>query len=146
MIVNKKKMINFKTKYRQYKIAEVLGENFDDKEFLKMINHIKRTITNPDFKEFVDDKYPNLIWIGLSKDDIYMKHDLKDNYIWLDNDKIWSVFESKFAYNYQQIKNLTESVLETHYKLKEVTTHSKLLNPFVKLTLHYKLKKIVTKP
>ena len=115
-------MIDFKTSYRKYKIAEVLGEEFEDKEFLKMITHIKRTITNPDFKEFVDDKLPNHIYIGLSKNDIYMEHNLKSNYIWLDYDKIWSFFESEFGYNYLKIKELTEGVVGLHYKLKEVTT------------------------
>ena len=32
------------------------------------------------------------------------------------------IFETKFAYNYQQIKEMTESVVGEHYKLKEVTT------------------------
>ena len=137
-------MIDFKTKYRQYKIAEVLEEEFEDKEFLKMLDHIKKTITNPDFKEFVDDKHPNYIFIGLSKDDIYMEHDLKIGHFWLNYDKIWSFFESEFGYNYQQIKNLTEGVLELHCKLKEVTTIGVRNPPLVTLGLHFKLKEVTT--
>ena len=117
-------MKDFKTRHRQYKISNVLGKEFFDEEFFKILKHIKKTITNPDFKEFIDTKYSNYIWHGLSLDDIYMRQNLKTNTFWLDYDKIWTFFESDFVYNYNEIKELTEGVLRTHYNLKEVTTRN----------------------
>ena len=138
-------MIDFKTTYRKYKIAEVLGEEFDDKEFSEILDHIKKTITNPYFKEFVDNKHHHRIRIGLSKDDIYIEYNQKFNYFWLSYDKTWTVFESRFGYNYQQIKDLTELVLSQQYKLKVVTAKPSKKAGSNVLSQQYKLK-VVTAP
>lgn len=46
---------------------------------------------------------------------------------WVSYKNIWSVFESKYALNYQRIKELIESILEIHFKLKGFTADTPLL-------------------
>ena len=72
-------MIDFKTIYRKYKISNILGEEFDNKDFLVMIDHIKKNLINPEFKSFISDSEADIIWYGFSKDDIYIQQDLKTN-------------------------------------------------------------------
>jgi hypothetical protein len=48
-------------------------------------------------------------------------YDEKNNNFWIDHDKIWSVFESKFHLNYDEIKLLTKGMMEEYLNLKDIT-------------------------
>jgi hypothetical protein len=76
-------------------------------------------ILNPDQYEKVSRKTDILY----KKHNIsYMSQDTKNDYWLLDYDLIWSVFETKFGYNYQLFKDLTKGILLEVYKCKVVTT------------------------
>jgi hypothetical protein len=51
-----------------------------------------------------------------------LEQDLKNANFWLDYDKIWSVFESKFGMNYNEIKSFMNGMVEKHFKMKGFTT------------------------
>ncbi len=70
------------------------------------------------------EKYPNnLFWFD--KDGKYIcEYDWKRNYFWFSYSKVWSVFETEFSPNYQEIKEFLNGMVEEHFKLKGVTTWS----------------------
>jgi hypothetical protein len=51
----------------------------------------------------------------------YHEKDPKNGYIWFNYNKIWGIFESKFGYNYKEIKDLLVAWVEEHYDLSGVT-------------------------
>src|SRR5271157_1158348 len=51
----------------------------------------------------------------------YEKQNEKNDYFYVSYNKIWSVFESEFGYNYDEIRDLIKGILESHYKLESVT-------------------------
>jgi hypothetical protein len=51
-----------------------------------------------------------------------LEQDLKNADFWFDYDKIWSVFESKFGMNYNEIKSFMNGMVEKHFKMKGFTT------------------------
>jgi hypothetical protein len=79
-------------------------------------------ILNPDQYQKVE-RNSNKTDILYKKDGItYMLQDTKTDWWYLDYDLIWSVFETKFGYNYQLFKDLTKGILVEIYKCKVVTT------------------------
>ena len=65
-------------------------------------------------------KYPDSVF-WLNKDGQFMfQHDEKNGYFWCSYARVWSVFESKFGMNYDEIKAFTKGVV--HFKCKGVTT------------------------
>jgi hypothetical protein len=48
--------------------------------------------------------------------------DIKTGICWISYCNIWSVLEAKFGLNYQQIKELTTTILKQHLKHKVNTT------------------------
>ena len=56
------------------------------------------------------------------KDHVIFWQDLKNEYFYVNYEKIWSVFESKLGLNYQEIKDLTTGWLNKHTKLREYIT------------------------
>ena len=93
----------------------------------------------------LDSKYPDYIFYLNNKNKIVIEYDKKFNIAWLDYDKIWSVFETKYHLKYQEIKELTEPMLEQHLKLKGVTTTCPLAVMSVVLEQHLKLKGVTTR-
>ncbi len=51
----------------------------------------------------------------------FHKQNPKYDYVLFNYDQIWRIFESKFGYNYQEIKDLLAAWLEEHYNLRDVT-------------------------
>jgi hypothetical protein len=47
---------------------------------------------------------------------VIMEQDSKNDYFWF-HDKIWSVFETKYSMNYEEIKSFLKSMLYIHLKL-----------------------------
>ena len=56
------------------------------------------------------------------RDKVIFWQELENEYFYISYKKIWSVFESKFRFNYQEIKDLTTGWLNEHTKLKQYTT------------------------
>ena len=79
-------------------------------------------ILNPEQYEKVESKHNNTDILYKKDDKIYMLQDTKTDWWYLDYDLIWSVFETKFGYNYQLFKDLTKGILLEVYKCKVVTT------------------------
>jgi hypothetical protein len=92
--------------------------NFYKKEDLEWLINI----LNPDQYQKVESKSCKTD-ISYNKDNkVYMLQDTKTDWWYLDYDLIWSVFETKFGYNYQLFKDLTKGILKEVYKCKVVTT------------------------
>jgi hypothetical protein len=51
----------------------------------------------------------------------YHKQDPKNDYVWFNYNKIWRIFESKFGYDTQEIRELLKSWLKEYYNLENVT-------------------------
>ena len=92
----------------------------------------------------LDSKYPDYIFYLNNKNKIVIEYDKKFNIAWLDYDKIWSVFETKYHLKYQEIKELTGPMLEQHLKLKGVTTIWSSAKKQQGLEQHLKLKGVTT--
>jgi hypothetical protein len=54
-------------------------------------------------------------------DQWYMYQNKKSDYLWISYDKLWSILESKYQYNYNEIINLIKGVVEMNTELKDVT-------------------------
>ena len=83
------------------------------------------------------DKYPGSVFY-LYNDKVYMEHIEKNGYLFVNYDKIWSVFESKYSLNYKEIRELIKIQVEEH--LKGVTPRWDWPPRFQKVEEHLKLK------
>ena len=92
----------------------------------------------------LDSKYPDYIFYLNNKNKIVIKYNKKFNTAWLDYYKIWLVFETKYHLKYQEIKELTGTMLEQHLKLKGVTTDWIPVLLWNGLEQHLKLKGVTT--
>ena len=63
------------------------------------------------------------IKLNPSKDSsiILFRQDYKNNYFWVNYDKIWSLLESKYGLNYKEIKELIKDTLLEPDKMKALT-------------------------
>ncbi len=52
---------------------------------------------------------------------VYMKHDKKTNYLWIDYSKLWSIFKSKYHLEYKEIQRFFKDMVGEHYNLWDVT-------------------------
>ena len=68
-------------------------------------------------------KYPNSIFFFNSKDEFFFEYDSKSKYLWCSHSRIWSVFDSEYGLNYQQIQAFIKGAVEEHFKCKEITPH-----------------------
>jgi hypothetical protein len=67
----------------------------------------------------------NPIFLIYKKDNVILyKYNENNRYFWIDYDKIWSIFKSKFHLNYYEIKLLTKGMVEEHLNLKDITTEA----------------------
>jgi hypothetical protein len=64
---------------------------------------------------------PNSIWY-YKDGNFVLEHDIKNGTCWINWSNIWSVLNSEFGLNYQQIKELTTNILKQHLKHNVVTT------------------------
>jgi hypothetical protein len=73
------------------------------------------------------EEYPNSILYTIDND-VYMEQDLKTGYLWVNYNKIWSIFDSEFDIGYGQIQDLIKGMVEEHFKTGSLTP--KYLNPY----------------
>jgi len=57
-----------------------------------------------------------------------MEYDEKKEYVWIDNDLIWSKLQSLFYIDYDDIQLIMKDWLEEHYNLSGITPRLRLLN------------------
>jgi hypothetical protein len=102
------------------------------------------------FKEMLTDLTVNKstinsnILIYNKNGDVLYNYNEKTRYLWINYDKIWSVFISKFDLNYYEIKVLTKGMLEEHFNLKGITTIPIVTALVGWLEEHFNLKGITT--
>ncbi len=76
----------------------------------------------------------------------YHEKDPKNGYVWFNYYKIWRIFESKFDYNTQEIRDLLLGWLEEYYNLRDVTPGSLFLNYRRMLEEYYNLRDVTPTP
>jgi hypothetical protein len=64
--------------------------------------------------------YTNSIFYTID-DNIYMEMILKNGYLWVNYNRVWSIFESKFGMEYEQIQDLIKGIVEEHFKSGSLT-------------------------
>jgi hypothetical protein len=80
------------------------------------------------FKEMLTDldvsisKTDSDILIYKKNGDVLYKYNEKDRYFYIDYNKIWFVFKSKFHLNNKEISLLTKGIVEEHFNLMGITT------------------------
>jgi hypothetical protein len=111
-----------------------------EQRFLELISGIDVHQPKVDFQ-----KYPNLLF-WFDKDGNYVcEYDWKNNHFWFSYSNVWSVFESEFALNYQEIRMFLNGMVEEHFKLEGVTTKATHAAPAVAVEEHFKLEGVTTK-
>lgn len=66
-------------------------------------------------------EYPDSVFF-FKKKERWMEYNEKNQTFYLNCDKIWSVFENEFRFNYNDIKEFTSRMVEKHFKYRGVTT------------------------
>ena len=84
-------------------------------EFRRIMKDVieKKDPLNPTNRIYYVDKNDN------SK--VYMRYDQKTKYVWIDYEKLWSIFESKYGLNYVEVRDFFKGVLKSDYNLRGVT-------------------------
>ena len=88
-----------------------------------------------------EDNYPNIIF-WFRNDKPIFDYDKKGGYFFCNYCLVWSVFESEFGLNYNQISKLIKGRVEEHFKLKNVTPFFIESTLFVQVEEHFKLKDV----
>ena len=83
--------------------------------------------------------YPDRIFWFRDSNCIF-DYNKENGYFWVNYVLVWSVFESEFGLNYDQIKGLIKGSVEEHFKLKDVTPYRYKLSPHSMVEEHFKLK------
>jgi GH35 family endo-1,4-beta-xylanase len=84
-------------------------------------------------------RYPNKIFWFRDGRWIF-DYDKENGFFWVNNSLVWSVFESEFEFNYEQIKELIKGRVEEHFKLKNVTPLKIFCCQSFVVEEHFKLK------
>ena len=82
-----------------------------DKVFLDLMEGMERKI-NPDNPNYIL-WYKNNEW--------YFKQDEKNDDLWCQYDRVWSVFETNYSSKYTDIQSIIKSLMEIHYNLRGLT-------------------------
>src|SRR6478735_7945980 len=131
---------------RKYKIHLLKYDSLTEKEVedLNIIfNHIKYCKENYEIIEFIYNNLLNLKLVRLKnypnynywvKDDkIIFEHNLKDPWFGVRQDLIWSVFETKFGYNYHETSDLIKDIVKEAYKFNDVIPSRTLVPHLLKI-------------
>ncbi len=86
-----------------------------------------------------EDRYPNTIF-WFRGDNVIFDYDKKSGYFYCNYMLVWSVFESEFGLNYDQISKLIKGRVEEHFKLKDATPLMARTNWTSLVEEHFKLK------
>jgi hypothetical protein len=115
----------------QIKLCYPVEEIFDC-----IMNHITDIKTD-------DVKYPNDIFY-FSNEKYIANYNQKYNSFWCNYYSFWPKFELNNLFNYLTIRNLLNSMIEEHFKLKDITMKYKYTFDNDEIEEHFKLKDITT--
>ena len=73
-----------------------------------------------DLEEYRTDEHPDSVFFVKGKK-VYMEQDLKNNYLYLDYDTIWSDLKNTFLFEYKDIQSIIKDWVEVTYNLRGVT-------------------------
>jgi hypothetical protein len=90
-------------------------------------------------EQYEMDKYSGYIFF-IKNRKIYMQQDSKNERLWCSNEDIWSFFKTEFEYNYNEISELIQNMLEIHLKRKVFPTSNVKFTSFPLLEIHLKRK------
>ena len=111
-------------------IKKILKEEFEDLDWIKYQNpepwegfmfpytNLKSKLENTRFGDRLVYRDKNGEWI------FFHKQNPKNDYVWFNYNKIWSVFGTQFGFEYEEIQELLTGWLGEHYNLKGVTPAS----------------------
>jgi len=99
---------------RHIKINKALGVKLTGDN--KKIDNFFKELFNG-LEEYESDKYPDYIFF-IKNDIIYIRQSSKNKKLWCSHKYIWSFFETEFGYNYNEISNLIQGMVELHLKRK----------------------------
>ena len=74
-----------------------------------------------DLKPYETDEYPNHIFF-MKDGEVIFDYNKKIGYVVISYNKIWSLLESFFGLEYEEIQDLLKQWVEEHYKLRVTTT------------------------
>ena len=97
-----------------------LGFNNDPMEFLNLFN---------DLDIVQSEEKPHWTLFRYKPKENLMIYDRKNDYVFIDYDKIWSVLRNNFGLNYGETQELTKIWLAEVYNLRGVTTKPIYKNP-----------------
>ena len=122
---------------REIKLTKILG---DDKlsSDAKKIKDIFEDIFDG-LEQYIPKDEPHITVFYKTIDGrkiIYFEQNSKDGVVWCSNGNIWSFFEEEFNYNYQEIKELTHTMLEMHLNRKVFPTRKAKIIYITRLEMH----------
>ena len=101
----------------------IITESQLDRAALKYLN-----IEYGDLTPYETDEYPNHIFF-MKDDEVIFDYNKKNGWVYISNEKIWSLLESFFGLEYEEIQDLLKQWAEEHYKLRVRTTSSAAMIP-----------------
>ena len=128
--------ISTSTKYDVEKIQKITNIKSKDK-INSLIEFIDNILSN--LEEYYSDKYPVSTFYKYN-DKVYFELDFKYNVTRCKYSDFWSIFESEFNLNYNEISKLTQYMLGTHLKRKVSPTSGSGWPAFYELGTHLKRK------
>jgi hypothetical protein len=90
-------------------------------------------------EEFEIDEYPGDIFFR-KNGKIYMQQDSKNERLWCSNEDIWSFFKTEFEYNYNEISELIQNMLEIHLKRNVFAASNVSSSSWDRVEIHLKRK------
>ncbi len=100
-------------KYPPETREEIDIRNDMEDEFLEIMRNVI---------EETDKKYPDsVLYVDKNTNQIYIKYDQKSRYLWINYDKLWSIFEKKYHLEYEEIQRFFKDMMGEHYNLRDIT-------------------------
>ena len=128
-------------------------QDYEDfvKEFSKNLTAIQdKKFINEKEQLFIDliqeceiktDQQKDPFRIYLFKDDEFMfEYDWKNDILYCSNDRVWSVFVSKFNMSYETWKRFIADQVETHFNFRPSTTISIYKELRIRVETHFKFR------
>ena len=106
-----------KNLYRRYKICQLLDEPLLDKD-KEIIDFILDKIKDLTIFTYTDSCYDYMN----SKGEFVFEQNEKNDTLWVRYEGFWSVLETKYLLNYDDIQDIIKGMIETIYKMKVETS------------------------
>ena len=122
------------------KYLKLFNESIDDnlqydKLFIEL-SHLDELEIKFDFIEYED--YIHYFY----NESMLFVQDKKKGWFYMNYDKIWSIFKTKFKLNYGDIQSITKKIVEKHFKLNDITTVQHTIYELILVEKHFKLSNI----